>query len=334
MLLSLSSPTNIWSKVVGVTKVFADIAVDSKSADSAVPVIVRFTSFVSVTLAIGARFAIAWVVTVLITSEAEVSCIITLSSVATVAVIIERPFIFSCALISFLTSRVEVLEIIDLPKDVHAISSTSPDKAVERPNNLSVLIFCIFAKVTTSLSIVQVAPEADTVISPLSPSETPPVARSAILWAVTCFRLLESFISAINTRSPVATVAALLPVIKAGCAVSAVSPVTSPVWVAFVTFAVFSAIALSIVFTLSLIAFLDGAIVVTPFQEVSSYAVSEIFAAWSAESANAPWAVVATAKSPAPKRVVEFTVLMFVPDTRVACFAFNWVCMALVAPFT
>lgn len=38
-----------------------------------------------------------------------------------------------------------------------------------------------------------------------------------------------------------------------------------------------------------------------------------------AESANAPCAVVATAKSPLPNRVVEFTVFMFVPDTRVAC---------------
>ena len=38
-----------------------------------------------------------------------------------------------------------------------------------------------------------------------------------------------------------------------------------------------------------------------------------------AESAKAPCAVVATARSPLPRRVVEFTVLIFVPDTRVAC---------------
>lgn len=38
-----------------------------------------------------------------------------------------------------------------------------------------------------------------------------------------------------------------------------------------------------------------------------------------AESANAPCAVVATAMSPEPRRVVEFTVLIFVPETRVAC---------------
>jgi len=38
-----------------------------------------------------------------------------------------------------------------------------------------------------------------------------------------------------------------------------------------------------------------------------------------AESASAPCAVVATAKSPLPNRVVEFTVLIFVPETRVAC---------------
>ncbi len=41
---------------------------------------------------------------------------------------------------------------------------------------------------------------------------------------------------------------------------------------------------------------------------------------WRAESANAPCAVVATAISPLPRRVVEFIVLIFVPDTRVACF--------------
>lgn len=41
---------------------------------------------------------------------------------------------------------------------------------------------------------------------------------------------------------------------------------------------------------------------------------------WRAESANAPCAVVATAMSPLPRRVVEFTVLIFVPETRVACF--------------
>ena len=42
-----------------------------------------------------------------------------------------------------------------------------------------------------------------------------------------------------------------------------------------------------------------------------------------AESANAPCAVVATDTSQLPRREVEFTVLMFVPDTRVACFQFN-----------
>ncbi len=41
---------------------------------------------------------------------------------------------------------------------------------------------------------------------------------------------------------------------------------------------------------------------------------------WRAESANAPCAVVATARSPLPRRVVELTVLIFVPETRVACF--------------
>ena len=45
-----------------------------------------------------------------------------------------------------------------------------------------------------------------------------------------------------------------------------------------------------------------------------------MFAACSAESANAPCAVVATATSPLPRREVEFTVFMFVPETRVACF--------------
>lgn len=44
---------------------------------------------------------------------------------------------------------------------------------------------------------------------------------------------------------------------------------------------------------------------------------------WSAESAKAPCAVVATARSPEPRRVVEFTVLIFVPDTRVACFSLS-----------
>jgi len=39
-----------------------------------------------------------------------------------------------------------------------------------------------------------------------------------------------------------------------------------------------------------------------------------------AESASAHCAVVATAKSPLPRRVVELTVLMFVPETIVACF--------------
>lgn len=40
--------------------------------------------------------------------------------------------------------------------------------------------------------------------------------KSAILCAVTCFRLFESFISAINKRSPLATVAADFQVIIAG----------------------------------------------------------------------------------------------------------------------
>lgn len=39
-----------------------------------------------------------------------------------------------------------------------------------------------------------------------------------------------------------------------------------------------------------------------------------------AESAKAPCAVVATARSPLPRRVVELTVFIFVPETRVACF--------------
>lgn len=89
---------------------------------------------------------------------------------------------------------------------------------------------------------------------------------------------------------------------------------------ALVTLAVFRAIAESIVSILSRTAFLDGAIVVTPFQLVASYAVSDILAGWRAVSANAPCAVVATARSPLPRRVVELTVLMFVPETRVACF--------------
>lgn len=55
---------------------------------------------------------------------------------------------------------------------------------------------------------------------------------------------------------------------------------------------------------------------------------------WRAESAKAPCAVVATDTSQLPRREVEFTVLMFVPDTRVACFQFNCVCIALVTPFT
>lgn len=86
------------------------------------------------------------------------------------------------------------------------------------------------------------------------------------------------------------------------------------------TLAVLRAIAESIVSILSRIAFLLGAIVVTQFQEVASYAVSDILAGWRAVSANAPCAVVATARSPLPRRVVELTVFIFVPETRVACF--------------
>jgi hypothetical protein len=43
----------------------------------------------------------------------------------------------------------------------------------DRPSNTGPVMFCNFANVTASLSIVQVAPLADTVMSPLSPSETP-----------------------------------------------------------------------------------------------------------------------------------------------------------------
>lgn len=53
-----------------------------------------------------------------------------------------------------------------------------------------------------------------------------------------------------------------------------------------VTLAVLRAIALSIVSILSRTAFLDGAIVVTQFQVVASYAVSDMFEACSEESAR------------------------------------------------
>jgi len=49
-----------------------------------------------------------------------------------------------------------------------------------------------------------------------------------------------------------------------------------------------------------------------------------MFAAWRAESAKAPCAVVATATSPLQSREVEFTVLIFVADTSVACFVASW----------
>ncbi len=56
-----------------------------------------------------------------------------------------------------------------------------------------------------------------------------------------------------------------------------------------------------------------------------------------AESANAPCAVVATAMSPEPRRVVEFTVFMFVPETSVACFSLSSslraVCTSVAAIF-
>lgn len=60
-----------------------------------------------------------------------------------------------------------------LPAAVHAISSISHAKADERQSNLSVaLTFCIFAYVTASLSTVHTAPLDDTVMSPLSQSDT------------------------------------------------------------------------------------------------------------------------------------------------------------------
>ena len=40
--------------------------------------------------------------------------------------------------------------------------------------------FACFASVTVAASIVHVAPDADTVMSPLSPSETPPLAAAHV----------------------------------------------------------------------------------------------------------------------------------------------------------
>ena len=65
-------------------------------------------------------------------------------------------------------------------------SSGAPVPAVVRPLNVAVDTLANLALVTTPLSMVQVVPDPETVMSPLSPSEIlpPPVAATVIVFAV------------------------------------------------------------------------------------------------------------------------------------------------------